>query len=423
LVDALEERIRQARQRQLEQGSTGEQVQRTPDAEGFSKARELEERIRQVREQASKPAESSTPPVEGATQPSDSTASAIPEPPSSMPSSTVQRKADAPSKSMVDAIEERIRQARQRKMAEGGTPRPSEEAPSQEAATPSPANAPESIQRMPEPQSDSSPAAEPASEATPFRPINRYRDPRVMARAAETKPLITSDMPLSVHNRPGVLPQAREAASSKTLPAAQVQRTLADDHNVRGGRTGAPEMTPAAAQAARPQVQREASPDLHTFAPRPAAAQSSGRQQATSSTTQSSTAQRSSSRSASASKGTSTSSKSTSNISTQSEPTVQRSSLPLAKSRTAEKEVVQRDPTDRDTFVGSTAGMSGRAKTQVEKPDIQKEKRAKSPCEDCDDDSDEKTEAELDRIARAILPVIKRMMAIERDRRNVRPFF
>jgi hypothetical protein len=114
---------------------------------------------------------------------------------------------------------------------------------------------------------------------------------------------------------------------------------------------------------------------------------------------------------------------------------VRRSALPLAKLRTApDKQVAQRDVDDVDNaFVGASAANSARARVQTENFGgaarngvIQRAADQQTtlpvatvraePQQKADDDA-----PDLDRLARAILPVIKRMLAIERERRNPRP--
>jgi hypothetical protein len=50
----------------------------------------------------------------------------------------------------------------------------------------------------------------------------------------------------------------------------------------------------------------------------------------------------------------------------------------------------------------------------------EKEKSSEDPCGCGGGGNGKKKEQDLDRLARAILPVVKRMLAIERDRRNPR---
>src|SRR5262249_32486327 len=86
----------------------------------------------------------------------------------------------------------------------------------QPAITPAPfsptPSAPEQIQRTPLERGDSVATTQDAPEidVAPFRPINRYRDPRVLSRSIETtQPLIWADLPLTRSEPSAVLPQAR----------------------------------------------------------------------------------------------------------------------------------------------------------------------------------------------------------------------
>jgi hypothetical protein len=275
-----------------------------------------------------------------------------------------------------------------------------------------------SVQRTPETK------ATPANEPPPFQPINRYRDPRVLARAVEpSQPVVQSDLPLNRSTSAAVLPQAR------TLPAAEstrqstgastLQRTIAEtaalnwpDDPISGG-FGLADRSQLAANAP---VRVQRSPERHT--------------ERTSERTSERSIERAT-RPSPAVRAVPSSTPATRSA------TVQRAPLPLAKlPGVTTQDVIQRSPDKEETFVGSSKGVSRRALTQTEnlkgkdeeeddedeETKLEKE-RDDDPCEDCDKDKDEKEAKELERLARAILPVVKRMLAIERDRANPRPRF
>jgi hypothetical protein len=264
----------------------------------------------------------------------------------------------------------------------------------------------------PTPSLASSPALSPAqttvqrtSENAPFRHINRYRDPRVLARAVEpNSSSLQSELALTGNESTAVLPQAR-VASAMPLASATIQRTLANVKEERAvefpmtQRMDAPvvgqvaEASPALQRSPEQKSKREKNAGRKSLRVQPPSARASS--------------------------------------------VVRRSALPLAKLRTAPHEqVAQRDVDDVDNaFVGASAANSARARVQTENfggtdvagrngiiqrsadqqtapgAPVQTEQRQKA-----DDDA-----PDLDRLARAILPVIKRMLAIERDRRNPRP--
>jgi hypothetical protein len=119
-----------------------------------------------------------------------------------------------------------------------------------------------------------------------------------------------------------------------------------------------------------------------------------------------------------------------------SRPKVQRAPLPLAKQRTSSK-VIQRTEDDEvpETYLGTTAGDGARGSTQTQnlggsdanfasKNSIMNSDNGQSDGSGSGDKKDEKKDApDLDRLARAILPIIKRMLSVERNRRNPRPVF
>jgi hypothetical protein len=457
-VDELEERMAAARRRQIERAAalTGDKaipsVQRAPDTEDYSRVEDIQERVRKARAGSAEsvegsgggehsPQESSSMPlvsVQRTPSPGRSTQRSQGETQDAAPSTEqLQRAVDPASTSRVDVLEERIRQARQRQIDAGWTPREvaQPESPPPAAQPSMPSSLPASfVQRVAEIKGNLEQPAEPlpevTSEAAPFRPINRYRDPRVLARSIEpSQPLLQSDLPLS-RSQP---PQSRSTVSSMPLAAVKVQRSFDDEQvyaendyaeglsNIFGEASAASVEVAAGGTSTWDHGRVQRSPE-----PRQELAARAQRKQANTASTRASSKPSPSARSITSDprmSATHTGTTRTQESSVRPAPSVQRAPLTLAKSRTATgKDVVQRDKeTDEvgEKFVGVTEGSSPRSTTQ---PEMLKGARAtsKNPCEDCDDDDGKKLEKDLDRLARAILPVVKRMMAIERDRRNPR---
>ena len=241
------------------------------------------------------------------------------------------------------------------------------------------------------------PAIQRTPEVAPFRPINRYRDPRVLARSVEpSQPVLQANLPLSRTESPAVLPQARMIApmplATKSNSAANVavQRQMANVNEAMRVES------PAPGGASAPAIQR--SPEKSNGRTRPAEHRAIRVHAPLS-------------RRAAA---------------------VRRSPLPLSKLRTSSSEpVVQRTLDDPvETYTGATLANSRRGTVQTQNlggdnaevtnrnaangivtnvaPVVPENGNAKDAAPD------------LDRLARAILPVIKRMLAIERDRHNIR---
>jgi hypothetical protein len=257
-------------------------------------------------------------------------------------------------------------------------------APSVQLNTPATTRAEPGVQVTPE-------FVHPAREVAPFLPINRYRDPRVLARKVDgTQSPALADLPLNRVEPAGVLPQAR---STPPLPfvATRVQRQRA----VTATEIDLPQIGSNAPMRVRRRVDEKSERSQPREARRSQSSPHSGIRTST----------------------------------------VQRTPLPLAKLRTGTNgHVVQRDPTTDldDSFVGSTSTVSSRGKTQTENlggVDLQTRKAAmkkkeeaakKSSPASCDEEGSNGKDQDLDRLARAILPVVKRMLAIERDRRDPR---
>jgi hypothetical protein len=126
-------------------------------------------------------------------------------------------------------------------------------------------------------------------------------------------------------------------------------------------------------------------------------------------------------------------------VSFHSASTVRRVPLPLAKLRTTKsassstsavtsssQETIQRSPTSTsEAFVGATAGNGPRGLTQSENlggvlPQSTRDPVYSSGDRGGEDGNENKKEPDLDRLARAIVPLVKRMLKIERERRTYR---
>jgi hypothetical protein len=242
------------------------------------------------------------------------------------------------------------------------------------------------------------PAIQRTPEVAPFRPINRYRDPRVLARSVEpSQPVLQANLPLSRTESPAVLPQARMIApmplATKSNSAANVavQRQMANVNEAM--RVEAP----APGGVSAPAIQR--SPEKSNGRTRPAEHRAIRVHAPLS-------------RRAAA---------------------VRRSPLPLSKLRTSSSTpVVQRTQDDPvETYAGATLANSRRGTVQTQNlggDNAEVTSRNGSanglvtnvaPVES-ENGNARDAAPDLDRLARAILPVIKRMLAIERDRHNIR---
>jgi hypothetical protein len=252
----------------------------------------------------------------------------------------------------------------------------------------------------------SQPLVQRESMGEAFRPLTRLRDPRLSTRLSESVvPPRVKELPLNLLESTAVLPQARTPAAMP-LASERVQRR-AVAQTALTERTG-PELVPQVGNAAFaaspiassvvPHIQRM--PDIQRDSTRNASRQAANRER-------------------------------TRAVSVRPKEKVRRSPMPLAKvTRATRTESVQREPEEiRETFVGSTAGNSARASTQTENLGVSGENHSMNSLPNSQSDShqnnhqneqraDNAAAPDLDRLARAILPVVKRMLAIERDRRN-----
>jgi hypothetical protein len=224
-------------------------------------------------------------------------------------------------------------------------------------------------------------------DSSPFRPINRYRDPRVLARSTEaSQATVQSDLPLTQGAPAAILPQARV---SPPLPLAtpRVQRTPASTGNVAPNVVSVNDVRERVAPATvdAPTVQRR-SESATTQPTRERAKSSEGK-------------------------------------------SVRRAPLPLAKKRptTEAQESIQRYPDHKsELFIGASAANSMRGTTSSQSVGASNGGSPGSSTTESESKGDVKNEnsaPDLDRLARAILPTIKQMLAIERDRKNMRSIF
>jgi hypothetical protein len=108
---------------------------------------------------------------------------------------------------------------------------------------------------------------------------------------------------------------------------------------------------------------------------------------------------------------------------------VRRAPLPLAKKKpTAEvQETIQRHPEPKtEQFIGASAANSSRGTTTSQSVGASNggSPAPSTTASESDSQGNKKDSApDLDRLARAILPTIKQMLAIERDRKNTRGIF
>jgi len=295
----------------------------------------------------------------------------------------------------------------------------------------------EQIQRTPDAHVESAPAMmwdAPETDVAPFRPINRYRDPRVLSRSIDTsQSLILADLPLTRSEPTALLPQARPAP---TLPLATpgIQRSF----DQRLAQSESPDID--LRQFVYPVS------NLNEFVHRKESQAPSTRIQAAKGEAR--TVQRSQDEKAEPQKSTSRRAVrvplSSPRTSTQTR-TVQRSPLPLAKLRTKtnnghiqrdkqpqhdEQDVEGQQQIQVEEYIGPTESQSGNNSTAPE--DLQSEAMLQmgqwgndlpdvATTGSCTDSKSRTGDKDLDRLAIAILPLIKRMLAVERDRRNPRP--
>ena len=248
-----------------------------------------------------------------------------------------------------------------------------------------------------------------------FHPITRHRDPRILARKVEpSRPVIQPDLALSRNEALAVLPQARVASAPSV--ADVVQRTpvhtaqrLAVEAPV--SKVSGPASIGPVPMTASPSIQR--SPDETTVADRPVADLSVASERVR-----------------------------VQSVSPRSSSVIRRTPLTLAKLRVSSSQsTVQREETEevgRDSFIGASAGDGIRGSTEPQRMSGITVQQSKSPVlqrnpstpssedEGIEDESSEQNETRrqeapnLDLIARAIVPLVKRMLTIERERRIYR---